>query len=377
MAIRIDSRLIEPGDIFIPVKGPNHDGHDFIPDVIAKGGQVKDVDLFAYARHYRKQLKAHVIGITGSYGKTTLKDRLAAMLGQKFNVHKTHQNENNEYGVPLTILNADANTEILIVEMAMRHSGEIAELAQIVRPTHVVLTGVGFSHIEHLKSFRNIARAKAEIFRKPLGWERKKSHGRFAWINMKSRHYDLLEKKASQAEYRVFPYGAAEGPEQTLEACQLIGRHFGLSEAQVHAGLAAYQASPHRLTLVEKNGLKLIDDTYNANPDAVTYALRYTRQFSGRKIFVFGDMLELGNFKNQAYQQVADAALDNEISMIFAFGADSQILESQAKVPVLHFENKENLIQSLKSEIKKGDVVLVKGSRGMKMEEVVNAVFNS
>ena len=157
MDICTDSRQIKPGQIFIPIQGPNFDGRKFIDEAVRKGAQILDVNLEDYAKKYRKKLKCHVIGITGSAGKTTAKDMLYYVLSQKFNVIRTEENQNNEIGVPLTILKADSSTDILIVEMGMRKRGEIAQLTRMVRPTHTVITIIDNAHIEILKTQRNIA----------------------------------------------------------------------------------------------------------------------------------------------------------------------------------------------------------------------------
>jgi len=143
--VSIDSCTIEPGDVFIPVKGQRFDGRQFIDEVLKKGGRVLDVDLCDYARNYRKKLRAKVIGIVGSAGKTTVKDMLAQALSSVGSVVKTAQNQNNEIGVSLTLLAADAKTDIVLVEMGMRQPGDLNELARIVQPDMVVFTGVGYS----------------------------------------------------------------------------------------------------------------------------------------------------------------------------------------------------------------------------------------
>ncbi|MDD5456458.1 MAG: UDP-N-acetylmuramoyl-tripeptide--D-alanyl-D-alanine ligase, partial [Candidatus Margulisbacteria bacterium] len=167
MKFSIDSRTIQPGDIFIPVKGENFDGHAFIKEVLAKGAaKVLDVDLARYTAYYRQnKIKAKVIGVTGSAGKTTVKDMITAVLRTRYKVHKTKENENNEIGVPLTLLNSSLDCDFIVVEMAMRKKGEILGLAEIARPDYVLISSIGSTHIEFLGSKRNIALAKAEIFR--------------------------------------------------------------------------------------------------------------------------------------------------------------------------------------------------------------------
>jgi len=371
--ISIDTRTIEPGDTFIPVVGPNFNGRDFIPEAIRKGARVLDVDLASYAKKYRKKLKCSVLAITGSAGKTTTKDMMYAMLSVAFNVVKTDENQNNEVGVPLTILKADVTTDILIVEMGMRGPGQIRELAQIARPTHAVITNVGLTHVELLGSQNAIARAKSEIFLAPLSWERK---NRIAFLNATSPCYDLMVKRATAAQFQVLPFGGHDKPEQNLNSCFVVGRQFGLSDDQIREGLARYHPSAHRMvqTPLRGNGI-LMDDAYNANPDGVAYALQQLRRYPGRKIVVLGDMLELGDFAAEAHQQVVGQALDAGVDLMVTVGQHTKGMKYDGDVMWLsHFDSKTELTALLLDEIKPGDVILVKGSRGMKMEEIVESV---
>ncbi len=373
MKVSIDTRTIEPGDTFIPVNGPRFNGRDFIPEAIRKGARVLDVDLVGYAKKYRKKLRCAVLAVTGSAGKTTTKDMLYAMLSTAFNVVKTEENQNNEVGVPLTILRADVDTDILILEMGMRGPGQIRTLAQIARPTHALITNVGLTHVELLGNQRAIARAKSEIFLSPLAWERK---GRTAFLNVTSPHYDYMVKRATTAEFQVLPFGGHDKPEQNLNACFVVGRHFGLSDDQIRDGLTHYRASAHRMVQTELRGHGvLLDDAYNANPDGVTYSLQQLRRHAGRKILVLGDMLELGDHSVAEHQRIVGQAIDAGVELIFTYGTCTQGMVADDDTLWLgHFESKDQLIAQLLDEIKPGDVVLVKGSRGMKMEAVVDAV---
>lgn len=372
MRVCIDTRKLTPGDIYIPIKGPHFDGHDFIPEAIARGAsKILDKDIRLLARSYRKKLNCHVIGITGSAGKTTAKDMLAGMLSQKFKVVKTQENLNNEIGAPFTVLTADFDTEILIVEMAMRARHEIDYLTRIVRPSHVVVTNVGFTHIEFLKTQRNIALAKAEIMQKPLAWE---THPRYAFLNHNTPYYALLENQAKRTGFTVLPYGGAIKPDQALNMCYSIGGHFGLTEEEIRQGLENYQASSHRLQVTHlANGATLIDDSYNANPDGVEYALDFIRRFQGRKLLVIGDMKELGTFSRKLHKQIASQALESNISIIYAFGEEARHIQSKA-IPVYHFSDQQALNKMLKQEMKAGDVILIKGSRSMHLNHTVDAL---
>ncbi|MFC1753488.1 UDP-N-acetylmuramoyl-tripeptide--D-alanyl-D-alanine ligase [Thermoproteota archaeon] len=373
MVISIDTRTIQPGDTFIPVKGQNYNGRDFIPEAIKKGAKVLDVDITDYAKKYRKKLNCQVIAVTGSAGKTTVKDMLSSVLSTRFNVVKTNENQNNEIGVPLTILQADGDTDILIVELAMRAKGEISHLTRIIRPTHVVVTGIGFTHIEMFKKQRDIALAKAEIFRKPLVWEKK---NRNAYINISSAFSKIMMMKAKAKGYQVFPYSGDEKPDQNMNVCFLMGRHFGLTDEEIRKGISNYKGSSHRLEVSHCKGITIIDDTYNANPDGVAYALQYLRRFQGRKLFIMGDMKELGSYAKQMHQKIAEEAVDAGVSLLYTYGEESACISSPF-ITVYNFLDKSKLNNIVVSELKKGDVVMVKGSRGMRMEETVDAIRRS
>lgn len=373
MKISIDSRTIQPGDYFIPVKGKNFDGRHFIKDALEKGGRLLDVDLHEYARKFRKKLTCPVIAITGSAGKTTTKDLLFGILSQKYRVSKTHENQNNEFGVPLTLLSASDDTEILIVEMGMRKKGDIHFLTKIICPTHVVITSIGLSHIEFFKHQKEIAAAKGEIFRKPLQWETK---DRFAFINFSTPYHDYLSKKATKSEYKVIGFSGNSHTDTTINLCYEIGHHFGLSDNMIEAGIAQYQSSGHRLQKHKFRDSIIIDDTYNANPDGVKYALEHLKKYRGRKLFVFGDMLELGQFSATAHQDIVESAIDAGVDIVCTYGELTQQIHSDT-LQIYHFKTKEDLESFLRMEIKPGDVTLVKGSRGLKMETIIEGLLNS
>jgi UDP-N-acetylmuramoyl-tripeptide--D-alanyl-D-alanine ligase len=373
MKISIDTRTIKPGEYFIPIKGPNHDGRQFIEEAINKGAKILDVDLLPYAKKYRKKLNCRVIAVTGSAGKTTIKDLLFAVLSEKYKVVKTLENQNNEIGVPLSILRADYDSEILILELGMRNKGEIAELTQIVRPTDVVITNIGVTHIEILKTQKRIAEAKAEVFRKQLNWEKSP---RYAFINFSTPYYQVLQKKAEKNGYRVLPYTGQDKPDQNINLCYTLGQHFGLTHDQIGEGLKKYKNSEHRLAITKTKEITVIDDAYNANPDGVQFALQYLKRFNGRKILVLGEMRELGDRSEEEHVNIIQYALDANIAIIFTFGEKASVIKSN-DITVYNFLDKKALHKSLLSEIKSGDIILIKGSRSTKMEETVDIVQKS
>jgi len=372
LKVSIDSRTLESGDYFIPIKGPNFDGKNYIQEALAKGGRLLDVDLHSYAKAYRKKLSCTVIGITGSSGKTTVKDLLDSVLSQAYKVEKTAENQNNEIGVPLTLLKADFDTEILLVEMAMRHKGDLAHLSKLVRPNQVIVTNVGPAHLQHFSTQKEIAKAKAEIFQSRLPWE---APERKAYLNFSSLFPEFLQKKAESKGFRVFAFEGHDKPTENLNLVTLIGKEFGLSDSQIQEGLEAYESSAHRLKVIKKGSLTVIDDTYNANPDGVRYALQYLKRFDGRKILVLADMLELGEAAQSLHQAVVDDALDAGVAILFTVGSEGGKMQSD-QVDLQQFRDKAALKQALVAEKKAGDVILVKGSRAMKMETIVSDLLS-
>ena len=367
MKISIDSRTIQPGDTFIPVKGPNFDGRDFIDDVIKKGGKILDVDLFEYAKKYRQKLKCKVIAITGSAGKTTVKDMLATILSQQFNVTKTHENQNNEFGVPLTLLSANANTDFLIVEMGMRKKGDISFLTKIAQPDIVIITNIGLSHIEFFKTQRQLCLGKAEIFRNAHQWQMQKRH---AFINFNTNYCDLLVSKAKKYDYIVLPFKGEDKLSENLNACYTVAQHLGLNDQLINKGIKHVETSSKRLKVIRTSKVRVIDDTYNSNPAGLEYAFSYLKKFKGRKMAILGSMLELGKHSKKEHQNVEQQALNHNIDLCLTYGDEFKFIKFK-KVNFIHFESKAKLHEYLKVECKFGDVILVKGSRGLKMEETV------
>ena len=173
-SISIDTRTLKQGDIFIPVKGQKYDGRQFINEALKKGATVLDVNLENYAKKYRKMLKCPVIAITGSAGKTTIKDMLTAIFKSKLEVVSTYENQNNEIGAPLTLVQADDRTEMVLIECGMRKKGDLKRLARTICPTHVIFTNIGLSHRQYFNSQKEIALGKAALLQKPLKWQHQK-----------------------------------------------------------------------------------------------------------------------------------------------------------------------------------------------------------
>jgi UDP-N-acetylmuramoyl-tripeptide--D-alanyl-D-alanine ligase len=367
MKVSIDTRTIKSGDYFIPVKGQNFDGREFIAEAISKGATLLDVDLFSHAKKYRKKLTCKVIGIVGSAGKTTVKDMLYSVLNKQYAVVKTKENQNNEIGVALTLLAADADTEFLLVEMGMRNKNDLTDLAKLVQPDYLIFTGVGKSHIGLHKTFKDLAKAKSEIFRRRLGWQ---VNQRYCFINCNGSFNELIQTKAIKTGYKLISSTGEDKVSENINLVYSAGSFFGVSNEIIEAGLKLFKSSSHRMKLYYVSKVTLLDDTYNSNPEGVLYALQYLRRFSGRKICVFGDMLELGDCAESEHLKILNYIQDEGIDVVFLFGKYTEAISNKLDF-IYHFKDIDVLSSQLKDELKKGDVVLIKGSRAMKMERIV------
>ena len=370
MDISIDSRTIQSGQYFVPVKGERFDGRDFIDEVISKGGIVLDQPLDLLAKTYRKKLKATVIGITGSAGKTTAKELLNCVLSQRFCVHKTQANQNNEIGVSLTILGATFQTEILLVECGLRRPGDMAYLSQILRPDMVVITNIGVSHLAFFDSQRDLATEKAALLRSKLTWQISE---RACFLNSRTPFYSVLTKRAARTGFSVFPFQGESKLEELFNLCYVVGRRFDLTDHDIKTGLMKYQALSQRLKRYDLGFLTLIDDSYNANPDAMACAFEQVASYSGRKIFVLGEMLELGCESHRFHQEVIELALSYAPAAIFTIGDGFSSFTDSGQC-IYHFETQERLWDLLVRELKQEDVVLVKGSRALGLEAMVKRI---
>ncbi|MCL2654676.1 MAG: UDP-N-acetylmuramoyl-tripeptide--D-alanyl-D-alanine ligase [Coriobacteriia bacterium] len=426
----IDSRAASPGSVFVAFTGAHGDGHDYLEDVARAGAaialvtkpvpapasgsltliQVDDAcqALQDLARFQRSRLCIPVIGVTGSTGKTSTKELLKAALNTGLKTVATEANHNNELGVPLTLLSADETTEALIVEMGMRAAGEIALLAEIARPQIGVITTISDAHLERLGSRENIARAKAELFEAlPAGTDglavfqagvpferllRSATSARICTVGRAPVKADLvasdlcLDSQACAHARVTFPDGrtlpldlsvsGAHNIDNALLALA-VGLHLGLDAEAMTAALQAVTPTGLRLKSVDvpKRGITLIADAYNANPESMAAALRTLASLQpsragGRRIAVLGDMLELGAASAEAHRAVLTLARELGLECLFVFGSQFGAVCS----PEVAYDDMVVLTQSLCSFVRPGDIVLVKGSRVMRMERVIEAL---
>lgn len=425
--VTIDSRQVPSGALFVAIKGERYDGHDFIGDAVRKGaaavvvheerpieaGQVTVIlvedtltALGDIAAYYRSRFKIPVIGITGSNGKTTIKDLLASVLEQQFAIVKTEGNYNNEIGLPLTLFKLSRDTQAAVVEMGMRGLGQIRRLAQIARPTIGIVSNVGLTHLELLGSQENIANAKGELIESLPADGLAVLNGDDPFVRMmypktaaRTIFYgiDAAELDLRAVDIQMTDRGSrfrVQAKDLSFEVTLPVpGRHnilnalaamaaaleIGVTVEGIQKGLAQPQLTGKRLRIYETRGYWIIDDTYNASPSSVTAALDVLADMvmGQRKIAVLADMLELGPDSRQIHRGLGEYARKKGIDHLYAYGdLGREYVEGfgEREGRSGFFNTKAELITMLQKRIQPGDVVLVKGSRGMKMEEVVAAL---
>ena len=373
MKYTFDSREIQPGDVFVALKGEKVDGHDFIDQAKASGAvDIVDglEDLQARARQKRRGLKAKVIGITGSAGKTTTKELLKAFLSQAGKTHATAGNFNNHIGLPLTILNCPDDADFLVVEMGTNHPGEIAALCVIAEPDAGLITNVGTAHLEFFGTQDGIAQEKGI-----LGATAKE----FFVIGDNNVRLDALKAmcrgEAVVAEtsadwMRAALAGVLPGEHNVSNACiaYAVAERYGVTHEQAVAALKGFSLPGARWRKTEKWGVTFIDDSYNANPDSMIAALDafVATPCDGKRVAVLGDMFELGENALELHRKVFEHAMALKIPLVIGVGE----MSSQC---LCHLVYKDLMKLKLKFrlDVSAGDLVLLKGSHGMKLSELV------
>ncbi len=414
-----DTRKLETDQLFVALQG-ERDGHDFIPVALQKGAAavlcthcdgdypaivVKDtrIALGQIARGERERIGMRVVGITGSVGKSTTKEMVAAVLESTYRVAKTPANHNNDIGLPMAILSMGEDTEIAVLEMGMNHFREIAYLASIGKPDIAVIVNIGTMHIEHLGSMEGILRAKLEILEgmpadgtvvlngdDSLLWNQRTILNRKAtFFGVRNRVCNVLGSEVCQkegvlsfevqADSDVFPVALElEGEHYVHDALAAIavGREMNISAEKIQQSLSLFRNMAGRQEIYEKNGFTIIHDCYNAGPESMTAALTVLGNRSGRRVAVLGDMLELGVCTAAEHYKVGRIAAE-KADLLLAYGPNSvrmlhgAITGGMSQTRARAFSDKEQLVQVLKQLAKPGDVLLFKGSRGMHMEQVL------
>lgn len=368
-----DSRLVKPGMLFVALKGEKSDGHDYIPMALEKGaaGIVDGYDeLDRVAREYRRSLKATVVGITGSAGKTTTKELVKAFLSQAGKVHATEGNFNNHIGLPITILNCPKDADFLVLEMGTNHPGEIAHLCDVAEPDCGLVTNVGTAHIEFFETQDGIAREKGTLFARAKG---------ACVASSENGRLGILRELAGDRLVSVDPHpawlaealaGVLPGAHNVSNAAlaYAVAERFGVTRAQAVAALADFVLPGARWRKAEKDGVRFIDDTYNANPDAMIAALDTFAALSvpGRRIAVLGDMFELGPAADELHRRVFDHAAGLGFDAVVAVGERS----SRCRCTV-SFKTVEDAKAAIGTVVSAGDTVLLKASHSMNLGSLI------
>jgi UDP-N-acetylmuramoyl-tripeptide--D-alanyl-D-alanine ligase len=414
-----DTRLLKPGELFVALKGPNFDGHHFLAEAITAGAAaalvarpietplpyvlVPDTRLAlgAFAAFWRNQFTIPVIAVTGSNGKTTVKEMIGAILSERGAGCVTRGNLNNDIGVPLTLLRLRQGDRFAVVEMGMNHRGEIEYLSRLTRPTIALITNAAEAHLAGLGSVEEVARAKGEIFTglPPDGVAVINADDAFAdlWKTLAApRRYltfGLDTKAFVNAQHRADRRGSAVHLQTTHGDIDmrlpLLGRHnvmnalaastaalaAGAPLEDVRSGLQKLQTVAGRLELKDGiNGARVIDDTYNANPASLAAGLQVLRDFSGERVLVFGDMGELGPAGPALHQRVGDLARRLGIQRLYALGELARLAVVAFGKGGRRFDSHEALIDALLDTMHGDMTILVKGSRAMHMERVVAGI---
>lgn len=428
--VSIDSRTIKAGNLFVPIVRID-DGHNYVKQAFEKGAVaslwqadhvprpeglpliiVEDTlkALQNLAQSYREQLNCKVIGITGSNGKTTVKDIVTSIVSTTYKVQKTYGNYNGEYGLPLSLLEVEEDTEIVVLEMGMSNAGEMKRLSEIAKPDIGVITMIGVSHLSNLGSREGIALAKLEILEglnpngiliingdeplltKPLSEMRlpeTMSVIRFGESNINNYFPLSINPNQSSITFTMNRY-------RDEFSVSLLGRHnvlnvlaaiavadyLQINSKDIQTGLSHLEITGMRMERIPSpKGYLIINDAWNASPVSMKAAIETVSNLNGfnKKVLVLGDMLELGEKEKEFHEEVAKCIDMTKIHSVLTFGTLSSIISdklsnSKTEGIVRHFSSKEDLLFECNQLLNKGDVVLVKGSRGLKLEEVCNSL---
>ena len=428
-----DTRKVKENSCYIGIVGENNDGNDFYMEAFKNGATVVILDKYKknkedikyieknkktiilvedsikslgnLAKYKRSIFKKDVVAITGSAGKTSTKDIIYSVLNKKYNTYKTIGNKNNHIGLPLTILGMDENTEILVLEMGMNHFKEISYLTSIARPNIAIITNIGTAHIGNLGSQENILKAKLEIL------EGLNSNGYLIinndnellhnWYLENKNNYNIItigidnlsdynakNIKCNQNEctfkclnelYKV-PIGGKHFIYNALMGIA-VGKKYNESYQEIYDGIMNFELSSNRMNIINRESdITIIDDSYNANYDSMSFAIKYLSSLNGRRIAVLGSMLELGEYSESLHKKIGNEIYEEKIDLLLTVGNEAKYINIEAiskgfsKKNAIHFENIDEVIDYLKKNLKKEDRVLIKASNSMNFKKIVDAL---
>lgn len=417
----IDTRKIEKNNVFLAIKGANFNGNDFAVKALENGASVVIIDevkfdfkemqnkgtiikvkdtrkaLLNLAKFYREKLGLKVVGVTGSTGKTSTKDLIAALLSDKYKVFKTKGNFNNDIGLPLMILELTSDFDVAVLEMGMSSLGEIELLASVARPDIAVITNIGLSHIENLKTQENILKAKMEIVTFFNDENTLILNAEDKLLQNISSNVFKVKKIGYNHEYDVYASNIILREEETeflahafgdeaVFNLPMAGKHnvlntmlaievaecLNVSFKQMVKGLENLEATSMRLQVIKKEGLTIINDCYNASPDSMRSSLDVLSAYKNcRKIAILGDMYELGDESERAHFEVGKYAKDKVDILIVIGRYIKNFKDGFDNDNIIMYNTKEECIKELENIVKLDDVVLIKASRGVKLEDIV------
>ncbi len=424
--ISTDSRSLEAGDVFVAIEGERFNGHDFVKQAVEakvsacvvsekwysmnsgafenSGFLVVQDTLEAYqeiARFYRMKFDIPVVAITGSSGKTTTKEFVASVLSQKYNVLSNIKSFNNHIGVPATLLNLRPEHEILVTELGTNHFGELDRLSYLVEPSVCLFTNIGYAHLEFFKDKQGVARAKMEMLNSM------QANGLIIYnaddpilADVTFPSENLVSFGTSQgadvsgqilycdalAKYRFDFSGtlvqlSVPGSHNVSNAlaATAVAKHFNVENQKIKDGIESFNFVEKRMHVVEHGSIRIIDDTYNSNPGSCMAAIDTLKDIktglNGRRIAILADMKELGQFSIDEHVNIFKYAGSKEIDALFLFGSEMEkafeLVDKHCFDFLGHFQDKSGLFDTLKQYVASQDVLLVKGSRSMHMEEIV------
>ena len=424
--ISTDSRTVRPGEVFFALRGERFDGHRFVDGATAAGASLVVIDdpgavrvpqaaivvgdttraLGELASIHRSKFAIPVLAIGGSNGKTTTKEMVAAVLGSRYKVLRTEKNYNNQIGVPLTLFGLTRAHEAAVIEIGTNHPGEIAALCRILRPTYGLVTTIGREHLEFFRTVRRVAAEEGALYdflrRSGNGtalvnaddpWVVSRARGvRPVWkygfsgrgLTVKGTvidvdangcvHFRFAHRKARRGTTVRMRVPGSHNAMNALAAAT-AGLALGVPAPSIRRALASFSAVKDRMQVVRAGGVVLINDAYNANPDSVAAALRslVSMRARGKRIAVLADMREMGKAAEREHREVGREIARLGIDYLLTYGDHARFIHESADVPMkFHYEQKNMLAEYLFELVSPGDLALVKGSRGMKMEVVVN-----
>ena len=422
--VSTDTRTLRTGDLFIALRGDQFDGNRFVAQAFERGAacavvdEQADTSLFAdqpfvvvkdtaaafgrLANIYRRRFAIPVLAVGGSNGKTTTKEMIASVLGTTHTVLSTAGNLNNHIGVPQTIFRLRKKHDVAVVEVGTNHFGELKYLCGILEPTHGVITNIGREHLEFFRNLAGVAKAEGELFdglppsgtafvniddpaiarlaasvpkRVTYGFSKKSAAVRGSRAEVNARGCARFTVKARKTnEFRVeLTTPGTHGMINALAAAA-IGISFGVPAGKIRRALGSFTAVGKRMEVVRSGGVTILNDTYNANPDSVIAALETlaAMKCKGKRIVILGDMLELGATARREHERIGERIRSLGFEYLLTFGPAAESINRRVKSDVNFHYDQKNMLSEYAAELAaRGDVVLVKGSRGMKMEDVV------